>query len=40
MASKESEEIKHLYRGWIAAMSENPDMGLDELRQFLITGVI
>lgn len=33
MASKESEEIKHLYRGWIAAMSENPDMGLDELRQ-------
>ncbi len=33
MASKESEELKVLYRGWMAAMQANPDMPLDEVRR-------
>lgn len=33
MASKESEELKTLYRSWIAALRENPEMQLDELRR-------
>ena len=33
MASIESNDIKHLYRGWVAKMAEKPDMGLEELRE-------
>ena len=33
MASMESNDIKHLYRGWVAKMAEKPDMGLEELRE-------
>jgi epsilon-lactone hydrolase len=33
MASKQSEELKSLYRDWIAAMQADPDMPLDELRR-------
>ncbi len=33
MASIESNDIKHLYKGWVSAMSKNPEMGLEELRQ-------
>ena len=33
MASKESEDLKVLYRSWIAALGENPEMPLDELRR-------
>ena len=32
MASIESDDIKHLYRGWTSKMAENPDMDLNELR--------
>ena len=32
MASSQSEAIKVLYKGWIDAMSANPEMGLDEMR--------
>ncbi len=33
MASKQSEELKTLYRDWIAAMQADPEMPLDELRR-------
>jgi monoterpene epsilon-lactone hydrolase len=33
MASKQSEELKTLYRGWVAAMQADPEMPLDELRR-------
>jgi epsilon-lactone hydrolase len=33
MASKQSEELKTLYRGWVAAMQAEPEMPLDELRR-------
>jgi len=33
MASKQSEELKTLYRSWIAALEANPEMPLDELRR-------
>jgi acetyl esterase/lipase len=33
MASKESEELKTLYRGWVTAMQADPQMPLDELRR-------
>lgn len=33
MASKESEELKALYRGWLTAMQAEPDMPLKELRR-------
>ena len=33
MASKQSEELKTLYRGWVAAMQADPDMPLEELRR-------
>ena len=33
MASKQSEELKTLYKGWVAALGANPDMPLDELRR-------
>ena len=33
MASIESDDIKQLYRGWVSAMSDNPDMGLEDLRE-------
>ena len=33
MASTQSEELKTLYRSWIAAFSANPEMGLDEMRR-------
>lgn len=32
MASRESEALKTLYRGWTAALAANPEMPLDELR--------
>lgn len=32
MASRESEALKTLYRGWAAALAANPEMPLDELR--------
>lgn len=32
MASKQSEELKTLYRSWIVAFSANPEMGLDDSR--------
>ena len=32
MASKEANTIKELYRGWVAAMSANPEMSLEEIR--------
>ncbi|MGE3775382.1 MAG: alpha/beta hydrolase [Gammaproteobacteria bacterium] len=32
MASKQSEALKDLYKGWAAAMAANPTMGLDEIR--------
>ena len=32
MASQESEALKTLYRGWVAALAANPEMPLDELR--------
>ncbi len=32
MASKQSEQLVTLYKGWIAALGANPDMPLDELR--------
>jgi epsilon-lactone hydrolase len=35
MASKESEELKVLYRGWVAALQANPEMPLDEMRRML-----
>jgi len=33
MASKQSEELKTLYRGWVAAMQADPNMPLEELRR-------
>ena len=33
MASKQSEELKMLYRGWVAAMQAEPEMPLEELRR-------
>jgi hypothetical protein len=33
MASKQSEEPKTLYRGWVAAMQAEPEMPLEELRR-------
>jgi acetyl esterase/lipase len=33
MASKQSEELKALYRGWVAALEADPEMPLDELRR-------
>jgi epsilon-lactone hydrolase len=33
MASKQSEELKTLYRGWVAAMQAEPDMPIEELRR-------
>lgn len=33
MASLQSEELKTLYRSWIAALSANPEMPLEELRR-------
>lgn len=33
MASKESLALEHLYRGWVAAMAENPGASVDELRR-------
>jgi hypothetical protein len=32
MASKQTEELSTLYRGWVAALKANPEMPLDELR--------
>jgi monoterpene epsilon-lactone hydrolase len=32
MASPQSDAIKELYAGWLAAMAAKPDMGLDEMR--------
>ncbi len=32
MASSQSDAIKVLYKGWIDAMSANPEMGLEEMR--------
>ncbi len=32
MPSKQSEQLVTLYKGWIAALTANPDMPLDELR--------
>ena len=32
MASKQTEELNKLYREWVAALQENPEMPLDELR--------
>jgi epsilon-lactone hydrolase len=32
MASKQSEQLITLYKGWIAALGNNPEMPLDELR--------
>jgi acetyl esterase/lipase len=32
MASKQSEQLATLYKGWIAALTANPEMPLDELR--------
>ena len=32
MASKQTEELNKLYRGWVAALKANPEMPLDELR--------
>ena len=33
MASKQADELKTLYQGWVAAMEANPEMSLDELRR-------
>ncbi|HJU16321.1 MAG TPA: alpha/beta hydrolase [Stellaceae bacterium] len=33
MASRESEALNALYRGWVAALQANPEMPLDELRR-------
>jgi acetyl esterase/lipase len=33
MASKASDELKNLYKGWVAAMANKPDMSVDELRR-------
>lgn len=33
MPSKQSEELKTLYRSWIAAFAANPEMQLDEMRR-------
>lgn len=33
MPSYESEQLKALYQQWVSQMSENPDMGIDELRR-------
>ncbi|HJS84595.1 MAG TPA: alpha/beta hydrolase [Acetobacteraceae bacterium] len=35
MASKQSEELKTLFRSWVAAFEANPEMGLDEMRRML-----
>jgi len=35
MASKQSEQLSTMYRGWIAAMGANPQMPLDEMRALL-----
>jgi hypothetical protein len=32
MASKQSEQLVDLYKGWTAALAANPDMPLDETR--------
>lgn len=33
MASKESEALANLYKGWVAAMAENPEMSIEETRR-------
>lgn len=33
MASKQADELKTLYKGWVAAMEADPEMPLDELRR-------
>ena len=33
MPSKESEELADIYRSWVAAMTANPDMELEEIRR-------
>jgi monoterpene epsilon-lactone hydrolase len=33
MASKQADELKTLYKGWVAAMEADPQMSLDELRR-------
>lgn len=33
MASKQADELKTLYKGWVAAMAADPEMPLDELRR-------
>src|SRR5579871_3569080 len=33
MPSVQSEELKVLYKGWVAAMAGNPSMELDEMRR-------
>jgi epsilon-lactone hydrolase len=33
MASKQADELKTLYQGWVAAMEADPEMSLDELRR-------
>lgn len=33
MASKQADELKTLYKGWVAAMEADPEMSLDELRR-------
>jgi epsilon-lactone hydrolase len=35
MASKQTEELNALYRGWVAELQRNPTMPLDELRHLL-----
>jgi epsilon-lactone hydrolase len=32
-ASKETEELNELHRGWVTALEANPEMPLDELRR-------
>lgn len=33
MASRESDDLKNLYKGWVDAMTANPDMSVEELRR-------
>lgn len=33
MASAQSDELKNLYAGWVTAMTQRPDMSLDEIRR-------
>ena len=38
MPSPQSEDLKTLYKGWVAALAANPVMELDQMRRMSTTG--